>query len=292
VATWLLYIIVVMVWGSTYLAIKFQLGDVEPLISLIYRFALASALLLIWCHLKKVSLKVPNHQHKYLLLQGFFLFGINYWLVYESELYISSGLVAVLFSSMVFFNIINGRLFLKTPINLRVLVGALIGCAGILLVFKPEISNFQTNNYAALGTLLGLGSAYFASVGNIAAARNGSSGMSTLVINTWSMTYGTGLMLLVALIMGLPFTFVETPSYMGSLLYLATFGTVISFGCYLELINRIGADKAAYASLLFPVVALILASVFEGYTWTLTALIGLIIVIFGNYIALSKSAKK
>ena len=131
-----LYVITAFIWGSTWLAIKFQLGAVDALVSVVYRFVLASIILLGYCRVRKLNLKYSLKEHLFIVLQGFFLFGINYWLVYLAEEHLKSGLVAVIFSSIVFLNIFNGAIFLRSPIRIRMLSGAIIGIVGISLVFS------------------------------------------------------------------------------------------------------------------------------------------------------------
>ena len=123
--------------------IKFQLGVVDPLVSVIYRFFLAAFILLIYSKISSLNLKYSAKEHGYMALLGFLLFGINYWLVYVAELSLTSGLVAVVFSSIIFLNIINGAIFLKSPIRAYVVYGAIIGMIGILLVFQEEVFSFS-----------------------------------------------------------------------------------------------------------------------------------------------------
>ena len=284
-----LYIAVVLIWGSTFFGITFQLGVVDPLISLVYRFALAVLLLLLWCRHKGLSLRMERRHHPYLFYQGTCLFAINYWFVYLAEEHITSGIVAVMFTTIIFFNIINGRLLLKRPFEPRVLAGAVVGFLGIALIYYPEVQQLQWGSSAISGLLFGIGAPMIASLGNMAAARNGLAGLPVVQTNTWSMAYGTLLMLLVALVMGKPFTMEWSFPYLASMSFLVVFGTVIAFGCYLLLIQRIGPERAAYSALLIPLVALGLSTLFEGYQWTLTALIGIGMIMGGNYFALKKT---
>ncbi|MDM3872225.1 EamA family transporter [Porticoccus sp. W117] len=284
-----LYIAVVLIWGSTFFGITFQLGVVDPLISLVYRFALAVLLLLAWCRYKNLSLRIERHHHPYLFYQGSCLFAINYWFVYLAEEHITSGIVAVMFTTIIFLNIINGRLLLKRPFELRVLIGAIVGFLGVALIYYPEIEQSQWSRSAIIGLLFGIGAPVVASLGNIAAARNGQQGLPVVQTNTWSMAYGTVLMLLAALVMGKPFTMEWTFPYLASMGFLVVFGTVIAFCCYLLLIQRIGPERAAYSALLIPLVALGLSTLFEGYQWTATAFLGVVMILGGNYFALKKT---
>lgn len=286
-----LYTLTVLIWGSTWLAIKFQLGEVEPLVSVIYRFGLASLLLFAWCGLRGLSLALSRREHVFMALQGSCLFGFNYWLVYSSELYLTSGLVAVIFSFIVFFNVLNARLFLRMPVNPRVLIGAALGLLGVGLLFYPEMGALNLADEAVLGFSLALAATFVASLGNVIATRNSGSGRSVIIINTWSMFYGTLMLLLAALLTGTELSYEFTFEYTASLLYLSIAGSIITFGAYLRLLSMIGPDRAAYSSMLIPVVALALSTVFEGYQWTTPAIAGLLLIIAGNILVMRRKSK-
>jgi drug/metabolite transporter (DMT)-like permease len=163
-----------------------------------------------------------------------------------------------------------------------------VGILGLGLVFRPELSSFDLSSERALGLTLAFISAISASLGNIISARNQRQGLPIVQTNAFAMTYGAGLMLILALVRGAELKFDPSGSYVASLLYLALFGSVIAFGSYLTLVGRIGPAKAAYVTLLFPIIALLLSTLFEGMTWSLPQLAGVGLVIFGNAIALTK----
>ena len=283
-----LYAVTVFIWGSTWLGIKFQLGEVDPLVSVIYRFCLASALLFAWCRLRSLSMRFTIRDHLFIALQGTCLFAVNYWLFYLAEVHLTSGIVAVMFSTIVFWNILNARLFLKTPVRVNVIGGAVLGIVGIGLVFWPELSGFSLADDGFRGFMLSMAATLLASFGNILSARNQRHGLPVVQTNAFGMAYGTLLMLLAALIAGKPFSIDPSAPYIISLLYLALFGSVIAFGCYLTLVGSIGADRASYATLLFPIIALIISTVFEGYQWSLPAVAGVAVILAGNALSLAK----
>jgi drug/metabolite transporter (DMT)-like permease len=284
----LFYAATVLIWGSTWLAIKFQLGPVEPVQSVAWRFLLAAALLFGWCLLSGKSLRFSRRDHLFIALQGLFLFALNYLLFYLAEGYLASGLVAVVFSTMVIFNILNGALFLGTPMDKRVLVAAGLGLAGISLVFWPELAAFDLSGTGRLGLLLSLAATYSASLGNILSARNQRHRLPVLQSNAFGMAYGALLMLGVAVLKEAPLHLELSVAYLSSLAYLALFGSVVAFGCYLSLIGRIGAERAAYVTLLFPLVALLLSTLYEGYHWSLPAVAGVPLILLGNLLALKR----
>ena len=277
-----------IIWGSTWLAIKFQLGLVDPIISVSYRFILASFILLVFCRISGLNLKYNFKEHLFFALQGFFLFGINYWLVYLAEVHLPSGLVAVVFSMIIFFNIFNGAIFIGSPIRVRVIAGAALGIVGIGLVFKQELLSFSLSSDNSLALVIaGLG-ALTASLGNITSVHNQKIDLPVIQTNAFGMMYGALFMLIISLIMGKHFSFEISYAYISSLLYLSVFGSIIAFTCYLTLLGKIGADKAAYVTLIIPVIALILSTIFEEYTWTLYAFIGVALILIGNMLVLIK----
>jgi len=285
----ILYIITIAVWGSTFLAIKYQLGVVDPMVSVIYRFGLAAVLLTFFCYIRGLNLKFSIKEHSFMALLGILLFSINYWFVYVAEQYVTSGVVAVMFSSIVFMNIANGTIFLGTAVKKRMVAGAIIGIIGIVLIFMPEIKSFDLSDKGIFGLAIVFLSVLLASFGNIVSARNTKNSIPVIQANVFGMAYGAVFLALVAMIAGKEFTFTVSIPYISSLVYLSIFGSIIAFGSYLTLIGSIGADKASYAIMIVPVVALILSSFFEGYVWNLTAVSGILLVVGGNYLALKKT---
>lgn len=289
----LFYLLTVLIWGSTWLGIKFQLGVVDPIVSVTYRFALASILLLVWCAAKNMNMRFSLREHAFMLLQGMLLFGFNYLCFYEAELYVTSGLAAVIFSSILVMNIVNGALFLGSPINGKVVLGGTLGLIGIVLVFLPEISHFSFDNHGVRGVILCLLATLLASWGNITSAHNQKNRLPIIQSNAFGMGYGALIMFAIAAFNGKAFIVEVSTLYLGSLVYLAVFGSIVAFGCYLSLIGNIGADRAAYSTLLFPLVALGISTVWEGYHWSTASLTGVSFIVLGNFfILIRKKATK
>ncbi|TAK13006.1 MAG: DMT family transporter [Anaerolineae bacterium] len=284
----LLYLVTVLIWGSTWIAIRFQLGVVAPELSIAYRFLLASLLLFAFSAARKLTLRFSRREHQFMALQGFFLFSLNYFLVYLATGYVTSGLVAVIFSSIIIFNVLFGALFLKNPIRPAVILGGVVGILGLGFIYWPELAGFELGSRAALGLLLATGSAVSASMGNIISARNQRNGLPVVQTNAWGMVYGGGFMLMVVLLRGTPITFEASTGYIASLLYLSVFGSIVAFGTYLTLLGRMGADRAAYVTVLFPVIALVLSILFEGLELNTVQWAGVVLVPLGNVIALAK----
>jgi drug/metabolite transporter (DMT)-like permease len=209
-------------------------------------------------------------------------------LVYFSEVCITSGLVSVLFSAVIIFNVLFGALFLRNPVRARVVLGSIVGILGLSLIFWPELAGLTLQGTRLLGFALGLSSAVLASLGNIVSARNQRAKLPVIQTNAYGMLYGSIFTLIFAFAHGAEFHFDLSAGYVGSLLYLALFGSVIAFGSYLTLLGRIGADRAAYVTVLFPVIALLLSAVFEGLQLNILQFAGVALVLFGNVIVVAK----
>ncbi len=284
--TSLIYAVVVLIWGTTWFVIKFQLGVVAPEISLVYRFALAAACVFAYARMTGSPLLLSWRDHRFVALQGATLFCLNYWMTYLSTQFLTSGLVAVLFTAIIFFNVANARLILGTPVEGRVLIAAGAGILGVGLLFLPELQATLHEPRVAQGAALALAATYLASLGNMAASRNTQANLPVVTVNAYGMAYGAAGLAVIAAIRGTPVAFDPRWPYVLSLLYLSLAGTSLAFGLYLALIKRIGAPRAAYTSVLFPVVALIVSTVFEHYRWSVPAVIGLAVLVGGNALAL------
>jgi drug/metabolite transporter (DMT)-like permease len=286
-----LYLVTVLIWGSTWLAIKFQLGVVAPELSIAYRFGLAASILLIFSVLRRLPLRFDLKSHGFFALQGLLLFSLNYILVYLAEGYLTSGLVAIIFSLIIIMNIIFGAILLGNPIRLRVVIGGLVGLLGLTLVFWPELISVDLSSGRALGILLAVIATVSASLGNVVSARNQRNKLPVIQTNAYGMLYGAIFMFVLALFRGAQLQIDLSPDYVLSLLYLAIFGSVIAFGSYLTLLGRIGLDRAAYVTVLFPIIALLLSTLFEDLAWGIPQLFGVLLVLLGNAMVLNKSTR-
>jgi drug/metabolite transporter (DMT)-like permease len=282
-----LYVITVLVWGSTWLAIEFQLGVVAPEVSIVYRYAGASVLLFAWSRIRGLPLAFGLRQHARFMLLGVLLFGLNYVFAYRAQIYISSALTAIAFSTMVWMNIINARFFFGVRAGRRVLLGALLGVAGIFTLFAPQISELTFSDGVFYGSMLAVVGALVASFGNMASQASQKAGLPVIQSNAWGMLYGAIITGLISIYQGHEFLFDWSVGYLGSLLYLTVFGSIIAFGAYLTLLGRIGAHKAGYAMVMFPVVALILSALFEDLEVDTPIVVGTLLVLAGNLFVLN-----
>jgi drug/metabolite transporter (DMT)-like permease len=283
-----LYIVSVLIWGSTWLAIEFQLGVVAPEVSIVYRYALASVVLILWCKYRGLSLKFDVKSHLWFVLLGLLLFGLNYILAYRAQEHITSALTAIVFSTILWLNIGISRLVFGTRATPKVLVGAVLGIAGIVILFAPQVQAVSFSDSIFYGSVLALSGALAASCGNIASQAAQKRSLPVIQSNAWGMVYGAIICALVALAAGHEFNFEGTFTYIASLVYLALFGSVIAFGAYLTLIGRIGAHRAGYAAVMWPVVALALSMLFEGLRLDASIVIGTSFVLLGNLLVLKR----
>jgi drug/metabolite transporter (DMT)-like permease len=281
-----LYSSVVLIWGTTWIAIYWQLGTVPPLASVFYRFVLASCLLL--PVLKMFFRLQPTTwaDQRFFVLQGCFLFSFNFVCFYIATQYVASGLASVIFSTATLFNAVNSRVFWRERPGRRTYLAGALGTIGLVAMFWQEVASGSWSADALRGLGLGLIGTYLFSLGNMVSIRNHRAGLQPLTTNAYAMIYGTLALAITMLLTRTPVKWDPQPIYAASLVYLAVFGTILAFWAYLTLVSRMGANKAAYATVLFPVVALSLSSIFEDYQWRLLSLGGLALVLSGNVILL------
>jgi drug/metabolite transporter (DMT)-like permease len=266
-----------------------QLGEVAVAVSIVYRFALAAAVLFAVLMLSGRLQKVDGRGQLICLAQGVCLFCINFLCFYTASQWIPSGLIAVIFSTATLWNALNARLFFKQKIAANVLAGGALGLAGLGLLFWPELAGHAASRETLLGIGLSLLGTLCFSAGNLLSSLQQKAGLKPLTTNAWGMLYGASMLVAISLVNGTPFGFEWSTRYVGSLLYLAIPGSVIGFTAYLTLVGRMGPERAAYCTVLFPVVALNISVFVEGYQWTAPALFGLLLVMLGNVLVFRKT---
>ncbi len=283
----ILYAITVLIWGSTWIAIEFQLGEVAIEVSLIYRFGFAALLIAIFSKIKGLSLHFKPEQHFYMALLGLLNFCLNYVTLYAAQKYLSSAMASIGFSMLLVINILNTRIFFGKKIVANTYIGSAIGITGIIVLFWPEVIKYQTGAGSILGIILVLSGTLFASLGNMVSVRNSKHEYPILQSSGWGMFYGTLFLLLFAIYNQSEFNFSSKPEYLISLVYLTVFGTVIAFYSYFVLLKNIGPEKASYSIVLFPVVAVTLSIIFEDFEWTRYTISGFLLVALGNFLVLT-----
>lgn len=281
-----LYASVVSIWGTTWIGIYWQVGDVPLLLSVFYRLALASILFLPFLHFLGKLQKVGRRDHLFFLLQGVCLFSINFLFFYHASLYLVSGIVSVIFASAILFNAFNQWLIWKKRPPITIYLSSFLGIAGLVLLFWEQLFGGEHTDNLFLGVAYALLGTYCFSLGNMITLRHSAHGIKSWTSTAYGMIYGALVLLVMVLISGVEWVWDARPIYWGSLLYLVVPGSILGFTAYLSLVSRIGANQAAYSTVLFPVVALTISTVIEDYRWDIFAVIGLASILLGVLLAL------
>ena len=285
-----LFIGTVLIWGTTWLAIAFQVGEVAVEVSVFYRFALATIIqVILLISFGKIKW-VPFREHRWFVLQGWFLFCFNFLLFYNASVYTTSGLIAVVFSMATIFTLINAFLFHRQLPNFQSVAGAVLGMAGVCFIFWQDLIEGGWSSSNLHGLLLSIAGTYCFSLGNLVSQHQQKQGRNVITANTYALVYGSITLGLWCLFRGHAFEIDYSTRYLASLAYLIIPGTIVAFTLYLNLVGRVGADRAAYCTVLFPVVALSLSTVFENYQWTLLSLIGVALALAGNVVVFRKKS--
>lgn len=279
----MLYLATVLIWGSTWIAIDWQLGPIPIEVSVLYRFLLAAVALFALLTASGRFPRLPWHGQRYAALLGALLFSTNFLCFYHATRYIPSGMSAVIFASASIFNGLNLWLFERKRPTLRWLQGSLLGLFGTLLLFWPVLADAQLGANGWKGLLLACCGTLCFSLGNLVSARGQRHGYHVLQLVPWGMVYGVVLLGWVTLL-GQQLVVPTDGHYLATMVYLALFGSVIAFTAYLTLVGRIGASKASYATVLFPLVALTLSTFYEGFVWQPVSVAGVVISLIGNLV--------
>lgn len=281
-----LYATLVVVWGTSWISIRYQLGVVSPAVSLLWRFVLAAALCWAIALWRGEAMRFPIRRHLWFALAGVLLFSTNFLMFYMAGAYVPSGLLAVVFALASPVNLALAALFFRRPVERRVLAGAAVGIAGVALLYAPEILGHAFDAAAFAGLALAVAGTLSFCLGNMAMSVIQQAGVSDYAATAWGMTYSVLWLLAICLVSGAEFTIDLSAHYLIALVWLAAGASVAAFIAYLALIKRVGPGRAGFATVLFPVVALAISSVFENYDWTPLALAGLALVAAGNVLVL------
>jgi len=257
--------------------------------SVAYRFLLASLLIFAWCLLRKLPLRFSAREHGWLALFGLGAFGVSYVFVYYAESHVASGLVAVGYSASPLLGMLGMRAFFGTPMTRRVAFASLLGIAGIVAIFYPELAQLRGGTETATGALFTALSVLISAFGSIVAHRNQRAGLPLWQGMAWGMFYGGLSALLIGLATGKPLSFEASPAYVLSLAYLALLGSIVAFASYLTLLKHIGVARAGYIGVMTPVVALFVSAAFEGLRFHALTWVGILISIAGNVLILGSA---
>jgi drug/metabolite transporter (DMT)-like permease len=285
-----LFFVTVGIWGTTWIAIKFQLDALAPELGVALRFSIAAIAVLAWCAARGISLAMPRRVHALLAAIGLLGFCISYFFVYHAERFIVSGLVAVGYAGAPLVNMLLARLLLSTPMSRRVAAGGLLGLAGIGLVFWPEFSRMQADGPLVIGASLTAGAVLASCMSNIGMARVQGAGVKGWAPLGVAMAWGAGLSWLSVLLFGRPLSIQWSLPFVASLLYLSLAGSVLAFAAYYSLLAKIGPARAAYVGVMSTIVALLISALFEGYDWRLATFVGIALAVGGNVLALHGGA--
>ena len=276
-----LYVAVVFGWSTSWYPLSLQLGVVAPEVSIFWRFLASSLMMLAISAFCGVRLRFGPREHLRFLFLGMALFSTNFALFYNASLYIASGLLAVMLSMSSLINVLLVAAINRRPPPLMQVVAAIVGLVGLGLIFAPE---FKTLPTASIAVAYGVLATFSFCIGNLLSSDSQRRGVPVLASTSWGMVYGMLFMAIIAFLRGHPFIIDMSPSYLFSLVWLILISSVMTFACYLSLVGRIGPGRAAYATVVFPVFALLISARYEGYVWSVAALSGLALVIVGNLI--------
>ena len=276
----------VAIWGTTWLAITWQLAGAAPEVGVALRFGLAAALLAVFCRVRGMRLRFGWPAHRRFAAMGLWMFTAGYLFVYFAEQRVVSGLVAVGYCASPLANQWAYRLALGRPIQRRVTVGGLIGMLGVSLIFLPELRGLSASQDVVVGAVLTAAAVLSSAIGNVFSSRLESDGANVWQKMVWSMAWGAAGALCVAVVRGAPLAVSITSGFLASLAYLTIFGSVVAFALYLTLLERIGGGRAGYIGVMVPLVALTLSSIFEGFAWTALTVAGVAFVVAGNLVML------
>ena len=281
-----LYAIVVLVWGLAWIGIHFQVGVVAPAVSIFWRFLLAGIVMLAIAAFRGDRLRYGLADHAAFALLGLLLFSLNFLMFYIAAETLPSGLLSIVFSLASFINVWLGALFLNMPVDRRVVAGGLLGTAGMAALFYPQFAGSPVPHGALIALCLCVLGTFAFCFANILSARLSVRKYPIFASSGYGMLYGSASLAIYALLRGYEFTVEWTLPYLGGLIYLALIASVLAFTCYLTLLGRIGADRAAYVTVLGPIVALAVSTWVENFQWTPIAAAGLAAVIAGNVLVL------
>lgn len=279
----LLYSMVVFGWSTSWLPLKWQLGVVAPEVSLLWRFVIAATVMFVISIYLRQSLMFNWRTHLRLALLGLCIFSTNFAFFYHGGKGVASGLLAVVFSSASLVNVLMTAVLGRSRPRIAHLLAAMVGLTGVVCLFWPEL---QLSNTALTSLALCLIGTLFFCTGNMVSAACQKRGIPIFASASWGMLYGACYLALFSFISNHEFIIELTAKYVLGLVWLALVSSVMTFAAYLSLIGRIGPSRAGYATVIFPVFALLISTVFESYTWSSLAFIGLGLVICGNVIML------
>jgi drug/metabolite transporter (DMT)-like permease len=272
-----------LAWGTTWFTITLQLGVVDPVVSLVYRFTLASLVLGLWALMRREPFRLSWPQHAAAAGVGLFMFAADYAFTYAAELRIVSGLVALIFATLAFVNLVLFRTLLGKRAPQHAWVAAAVGVAGVALLSWSEIVQSRIDSGTVFGIALAFGAVLLSGIGNVFAFRGEQAGAPLSASTAWAMAYGALALALYAFLTGKHWSFEPTARYALSLCYLSLVGSVLAFTLYFGLARRRGYTMASYILALTPLLAMLMSSAFEHKRWPPVTLAGVALVLWGQW---------
>ena len=281
------FLLVALIWGSTWWVITGQVGEVPASWSVTWRFAMATPAMFLVAAMMGRSLKLGRAGHGLAFLVGVTQFCGNYNFVYRAEMHLTSGIVALMISLLLVPNAVLARVLLGQPILRRFAVGSAIAIVGIGLLLLNEARQGPPGGQVMLGIVFALVAMFCASVSNVIQANEVGQKLPMVSLLAWAMLYGTLCDAALALATaGPPVLPTDTAYWLGTA-YLAVFGSVVTFPLYYTLIRQLGAGRAAYNGVVLVVIAMLFSTALEGYRWSLLAGAGALLAMAGLVVALS-----
>jgi drug/metabolite transporter (DMT)-like permease len=281
------FVIVSLIWGSTWIVIRDQLTSVPPSWSVSYRFAVAGVTMLGWAAFRREKLGLDMRGLRFALMLAVAQFVLNFNFVYRAEQHITSGVVAVVYALLLVPNAVLARIFLGQKMGRQLLIGSVIAVAGVALLFVHELRlSARGPHEAALGIGIALAGVLAASVANVMQGSETSKAYPLTVMLGWAMLLGAAIDAVFAFATAGPPVFEPRVAYVAGILYLGVIGSALTFTLYFALIRTIGPTKAAYTGAIIPVIAMLFSTMFEGYLWSPLALAGTVLVVAGLVLAL------
>jgi drug/metabolite transporter (DMT)-like permease len=292
----LLYATAVFCWGTSWLALRIQSVSAPPETAVFWRFVLATVLMGLWVRARGDALSYDGRAHRRFLVMGVGIFSTNFMLYYHGGKVLTSGLLPVLFSLAVVGNLVLGALFLDQRVTRRLALGALVGVAGVALMFVGELATSSEDAVLLLGVALCSAGTFSFCIGNVASALSSRAGVAVIPATFWGMVYGTAWTGIVVLLRGEGFAVPLTMPFLLALAWLVVFATIVAFWAYLSLVQSIGTGRAGYATVMFPIVGLFISTFAEtlvpgaasNYQWTVWSAVGLALAVGGNVLVLRR----
>lgn len=280
------FCIVALIWGTTWIVIKMQLGQVNPSWSVAYRFLTGGLALLAWCWIRGLPLSVPWRVLPFVGLVGLFQFTVNFNLIYRASEHVTSGIPAVAFALLMIPNALLAALFLKRRVPVRFLVGSALGIIGVALLFWREFDMPGDHASTALGLMMVIGGVLAASSANVMQGSRMALTYPPLTGLAWAMLLASAMNAVIGFTLSGPPSWDPRPEYWLGVLYLGVLASAVAFALYFNLIAKMGPAEAAWTGVPIPIVAMMISTIFEGYRWTWVSAAGATIALCGLVVAL------